>query len=148
MKRFVSSCIVIFLLATIGSTVTIAQEEKNGQLWFCWEATVNPALRSQFIDLQVEFQSKIKENGFPYTINTWTDGNFGYFFFYPVDSYNDKSGIYDALEAIAQQWGMDNFTKMWETVQSHRTYFLKSLPEMSYLPEEPRLTNDEQTFAI
>jgi len=29
-----------------------------------------------------------------------TDGNFHYYFFYPVESYNDKDGIYDALRAI------------------------------------------------
>jgi hypothetical protein len=148
MKRHVSIFIIALLLAIIGNTDTNAQEEKNGQLWFCWEATVNPALRSQFVDLQLDFHSKLKENGFPYTVHTWRDGNFGYYFFYPVDTYDDKIGIYNALGNIIPQWGEEQFSRMWETVQSHRTYFLRSLPEMSYIPEEPRLTNDEKTFAI
>ena len=122
--------------------------EPKGQLWFCWEATVNPSLNSQFIDLQTDFHAPFKENGFPYTISAWWDNNFHYYFFYPVESYDDKNRIYEALGAIVQQWGEEKFNKMWETVVSHRTYFLRSQPETSYAPEEPRLTNDETTFAI
>ena len=148
MKRIISRSIVFVLLALLVSTFANAQEEMDEQLWFCWEATVNPAMNSQFIDLQIEFRNPFKENGFPYTISAWTDGNFHYYFFYPVESYNDKDGIYDAIRAIIPIWGMENFLKMWETVLSHRTYFIKSQPEMSYFPEEPRLSDSEQTFAI
>lgn len=148
MRKFLNIFIIVLLLASIGGIHTFAQGEDNGQLWFCWEASVKPPLRDQFIKLQLDFQSKLKENDFPYRFSTWSDGNFAYHFFYPVDSYNDKNDIYEALGAIAQQWGEDNFTKMWETVQSHRTYFIKSLPAMSYSPEEPRLANEEMTFAI
>jgi len=146
-QKFLS--MAICLMVCFFSTTSMGQDtEPKGQLWFCWEATVYPSLNSQFIDLQVDFHALFNENDFPYTISAWTDNNFHYYFFYPVESYDDKNGIYGALGPIAQQWGEEKWNKMWETVQSHRTYFLKSLPEMSYIPEEPRLTNDEQTFAI
>ena len=147
MKRFIPIFIIALLLAIIGSTFAFAQEENNGQLWFCAEATVHPEMQSQFIDLQVDFQSKFKENGFPYSIYTWTDGRFGYYFFYPVDSYNDKSGIYDALRTVIPVWGEDNFNKMWETVQSHRTYFLQAPSELSYIPDQPRLDVMDMPYA-
>ena len=119
MKRNISIFIIALLLATIGSTGANAQEENKGQLWFCWEATVQPEMQSQFVDLQVEFQSMLKENGFPYTIYARTDGKFGYYFFYPVDSYDDKSGIFDVVGTIIPKWGEENFNRMWETVISH-----------------------------
>lgn len=147
MKRIVSKSIVIVLLALLASSFANAQEEMNEQIYFVWEATVNPAMNSEFIDLQIQFRSPFKENGFPYTISAWTDGNFHYYFFYPVESYNDKDGIYDALRAIIPIWGMENFMKMWETVLSHRTYFIRSQPEMSFYPEEPRLADGGQ-YAI
>lgn len=139
MKRIVSSCVLIVLMATIGCIVASAQEAQKGQLWFCWEATVHPEMQSQFIDLQNDFHSKFKEHGFPYTMYTWTDRHFGYYFFYPVDSYDDKSQIYDALWATLTTGGEENFNRMWLMVMSHRTYFLQSLPELSYNPEQPRL---------
>ena len=148
MKRTVKRSIIIVLLALMVGTFAKAQTEMNEQLFFVWEATVNPATNSQFIDLQIDFHSPFKENGFPYSISAWTDGNFHYYFFYPVESYNDKDGIYDALSAIIPIWGMENFMKMWETVLSHRTYFLRSQPEMSFYPEEPRLSDEEETYCI
>lgn len=141
--------IAICIIVCFFSTNSIGQDtEPKGQLWFCWEATVNPSLKSQFIDFQVDFHSLFKENGFPYTMYTWTDGNFGYYFFYPVDSYDDKSLIYDALWAVVPTWGEENFNRMWETVMSHRTYFLRSLPEISYTPEKPRLDAMDMPYAI
>ena len=147
MKRFISIFTIALLLVTLGSIDTIAQEENKGQLWFCWEATVNPSLESQFIDLQLDLQSKLKEHGFPYTIYTWTDGQFGYFFFYPVDTYDDKIGIFDAFGDAVLTFGEDNFNRMWESVISHRTYFLQSLPELSYIPEKPRLDDMDMPYA-
>jgi hypothetical protein len=147
MKRFVTIFIIALLLATLGNTDTIAQEENNGQLWFCWEATVHPEMQNQFIDLQLDLQSKLKEHGFPYTFYTWTDGQFGYYFFYPVDSYDDKTGIYDALGKIIPQTGEVSFNRMWETVMSHRTYFLHAPSEFSYIPDQPRLDVMDMPYA-
>lgn len=122
--------------------------EPEGQLWLCWEATVNPALNTQFIDLQVDLHGLFKENNFPYTISTWTDRNFHYYFFYPVKTYDDKNDIWGAFGPISQQFGEEKWNKMWETITDHKTYFLKSHPEMSYTPEVRRMANDESTFAI
>jgi len=148
MKRKISIIIIALLLSAIGSNSAKAQEENSGQLWFCWEATVHPEMQSQFIDLQVDFHSKFKENGFPYSIYTWTDRNYGFYFFYPVDSYDDKSGIYDALRAIIPAWGEENFSRMWETLMSHRNYFLQTIPEISYTPEKQRLTDSDMPYAM
>ena len=49
MKRFSTIFTIAILLATLGNIDTIAQEEQNGQLWFCWEATVKPARLNDFI---------------------------------------------------------------------------------------------------
>ena len=78
---------------------------------------------------------------------TWTDGKFGYYVFYPVDSYDDKTAIYDALGDAVPTWGEENLNRMWETVMSHRTYFLQSLPEISYNPEQPRLDEMDMPYA-
>lgn len=147
MKRLVTSCMLIVLIALAGNTTAHAQVEKKGQLWFIWEATVHPELQSQFIELQIDYHSKFKEHGFPYTMYTWTDSKFGYYFFYPVDSYDDKIEIYDALWAILPSWGEENFSQMWETVMSHRTYYLQALPEISFMPEEPRADQMDMPYA-
>ena len=148
MRQKVLSTVICLMVCFSFITLRGQDTKPMGQLWYCWEATVDPPLRSQFIELQIDYHSLFKENDFPYTISAWTDNNFQYYFFYPVDSYDDKNGIYSALFSIAEQWGEEMWNKMWETVISHRTYFLRSQPEMSYTPEEPRLTNEEQNYAF
>lgn len=148
MKRFSFIFIIALLLATLGNTNTFAQEENNGQLWFCWEATVKPARLNDFIELQVEFRTHFKEANFSYPISAWTDGMFHYFIFYPVKDYNEKDDIYAALWKAADLWGMDRMSKMWEAVETHNTFYIRHLPEFSYVPEKPRLKEGEAIFAI
>ena len=114
MKRFSFIFIIALLLLTLGTIDTIAQEENNGQLWFCWEATVNPARLNDFIELQVEFRTHFKEANFSYPISAWTDGMFHYFIFYPVKDYNEKDDIYTALWNLQR---MRNFAKQPKSLQ-------------------------------
>ncbi len=148
MKRNISTFIIALLLATIGSTGANAQAENNGQLWFCWEATLIPARLNEFIELQVEFRTHFKEANFSYPISAWTDGMFHYYIFYPVKDYNEKDDIYAALWEAADLWGMDRMNKMWETVETHNTFYIRNIPELSYVPENPRLKDGEGIFAI
>ncbi len=87
--------ITISLMVCFYFTNSMGQDiEPKGQLWFCWEATVNPAQLDEFMDLQIDIRkTHLKEAGLSYPINAWTDGLFTYYFFYPVDSYNDKDNI-------------------------------------------------------
>ena len=146
MNRILYFVLMMLLIDTLGSTDIHAQES-SGQLWFCWEATVHPDLESRFVELQASYHNTLKEHGFPYSMYTWNDSEFGYYFFYPVDSYEDKSAIYAALGEAVPSWGEDNWNRMWETVQSHRTYFLKALPEITYQPQNPRLDQMEMPYA-
>ena len=146
MNRILPFVSMMLLIATLG-IADINAQESSGQLWFCWEATVHPEMESQFVELQIGYHRTLKDLGFPYPMYTWNDSKFGYYFFYPVDSYEDKSAIYAALRDAVSSWGEDNWNRMWETVQSHRTYCLQSLPEISYQPKNPRLDEMEMPYA-
>lgn len=148
MKRFLTVLSIALLLLAVGGPGLFAQEEKQDQLWFCWEATVHPEKQKQFVEMHLDFYSKIKESGFPYAIYTWTDGKFGYYFFYPVDSYDDKIGIWKELGEAISLWGEENFMGMWETMQSHRTYFLLAPSDLSYVPDQPRLDVMDMPYAF
>jgi hypothetical protein len=146
MKRNVSILLGVFLLAASGTSDVFAQEEKGEQLWLCWEATVHPDMQKKFVEVQMDFQSKFKEAGFSYPLYCWTDRLFGFYFFYPVDSYDDNERIYEALWKVVPLWGEENFMGMWETVASHRSYFLREVA--SYEPENPRLGEEGPSYAF
>jgi hypothetical protein len=148
MKNYISKVIAILIFFSFCGSATFAQEEGSGQLWFCWEATVNPATENEFIDLQVEFRTHFKEANFSYPISAFTDGNFHYYIFYPVKDYNEKDDIYEALWKAADLWGMDRMNNMWETVETHNTYYIRHIPELSYVPENPRLNDGETNYAV
>lgn len=148
MKKSLSSVICLLVLSSWLATVSYAQEESNGQLWFCWEATVNPARVSEFIELQVEYRTHFKAAGFSYPVSAWTDGLFHYYIFFPVGTYDDASSIYSELGKVNALWGEDRLSKMWEAVETHKTFFIRWIPEISYAPEHPRLADGEATFAV
>ena len=148
MKRIVKFSGFILLILFAGYSTTQAQDQDEGQLWLVWEATLHPGEVSKFIDLQVEFRDHFRKTGFPYSISAWYGGNFDYYIFYPVKSYDDKDGIWEALWKAVDSWGDEKLAEMWTTVKSHRTYFIASLPEVSYMPEERRLKSGEIKYAV
>jgi len=149
MKRIFPKVIAFLVILSIYGPGTLAQEESMGQLWFCWEATVNPAQLDEFIDLQLEIRkAHLKEAGLSYPISAWTDGLFTYYFFYPVDSYNDKDDIYNELGKAIELQGNDWLNRMFSTLDNHTTWFIRWDPELSYNPENPRLKDGEALFAI
>ena len=149
MKRIFPKVLTMLVILSLSGHISLAQEENRGQLWFCWEAKVDPAQLDQFMDLQLEIRkAHLKEAGLSYPISAWTDGLFTYYFFYPVDSYNDKDEIYAELgEAIALQ-GNDWLNRMFSALDNHTTWFIRWDPELSYHPENPRRTGEEGVYCV
>lgn len=149
MDNFFTRSIFILVLLFMGNAFTLAQDDSQGQLWFCWEATVNPAHLDEFMDLQLELRkSDLKEVGFSYPIRAWTDGLFHYYFFYPVDTYNDKDAIYSELGKAIELQGNDWLNRMFSTLDNHTTWFIRWDPELSYSPENSRLNSGEGVYCI
>lgn len=149
MKKIFPKVLTILVILSLCGPATLAQEESRGQLWFCWEATVNPAQLDEFMDLQLELRkTHLKEAGFSYPISAWTDGLFTYYFFYPVDSYNDKDKIYSELGRAIELQGNNWLNRMFSTLDNHTTWFIRWDPELSYRPENPRRTGDEGVFCV
>ena len=138
MKKISRTLIATMIILSICGPGTFAQEEGQGQLWFCCEATVNPAQLDAFMDLQIDIRkTHLKEGGLSYPINAWTDGLFTYYFFYPVDSYDDKNKIYSELGKGIELYGNDWINRMFSTLDNHTTWFIRWDPELSYHPEIP-----------
>ena len=149
MDKFFTRSILILVLLLMGNAFTQAQDESQGQLWFCWEATVNPAHLDEFMDLQLELRkTSLKEAGLSYPISAWTDGLFHYYFLYPVDTYNDKDAIYGELGKAIELQGNDWLSRMFSTLDNHTTWFIRHDPELSYKPENPRLNSGEGVYCI
>ena len=149
MKKISRTLIATMIILSICGPGTFAQEGNQGQLWFCWEATVNPAQLDAFMDLQIDIRkTHFKEGGLSYPINAWTDGLFTYYFFYPVDSYDDKNKIYSELGKGIELYGNDWINRMFSTLDNHTTWFIRWDPELSYAPENPRRRSGEGVYAI
>ena len=133
----------------MGNAFTQAQDDGQGQLWFCWEATVNPAHLDEFMDLQLDIRKEnLKKAGLSFPISAWTDGLFHYYFFYPVESYDDKNVIYSELGKAIELQGNDWLNRMFSTLDNHTTWYIRWDPELSYSPENPRRESDEGVFCV
>jgi hypothetical protein len=83
-----------------------------------------------------------------YPISAWTDGLFSYYFFYPVNSYDDKDEIYDQLGKAIELQGNDWLKRMFSTLDNHTTWFIRWDSELSYQPENPRRAGEEGVYCV
>jgi hypothetical protein len=155
MRSKVSIILMVCLLAVLFASTTLAQaedEEQKSQLIWMREIAVKPALASEYVEAMKDYISLCKEQNYPFPFSAWGDGNFNYFYVYPVDDYQGPMTIYDASGEMLKKWGeekVQNYEKVMRTsIISYKDYFVEYLPEYSYIPKNPRLKDEDMNYAI
>jgi hypothetical protein len=146
--------IVCFLAVLCTSTIwaQAEEEEQKSQLIWLREIAVKPAMAIEYVEAMTDYIALCKEKNFSFPFSAWGDGNFNYFYVYPVDDYLGPMTIYDATSEMLKKWGeekVQNYEKAMRTsISSYRDYFIEYLPEYSYIPQNPRLKDEDMNYAI
>lgn len=155
MRGKVSIILMVCFLAVLFVSSTRAQAEDEGQksqLIWMREIAVKPAMASEYVEAMKDYTALCKEQNYPFPFSVWGDGNFNYFYVYPVDDYQGPMTIYDASGEMLKKWGeekVQNYEKaMRSSISSYKDYFVEYLPEYSYIPENPRLKDEDMNYAI
>ncbi len=155
MRGKASILLMVFVLVTLCAFATWAQtedEEQKSQLIWMREIAVKPPMVNEYRNAMKDFIALCKEQNFPYSFSVWGDGNFNYFYVYPVDDYKSPTIIYDASSEMLKKWEeekVQNFDKVIRTsTNSFKDYFIEYLPQYSYVPKNPRLKDEEMKYAI
>lgn len=128
---------------------TFAQEKEaeQEQLWYCWEATVHPTKIDQFKAFSIEELALFKEMNYPLPFYAWTDHEFHFYYYIPMNSYEDVFKLQEALNLVYKKMGDEKTNKFWEAIEYHEDYFIRYLPDISFTPKEPRLHEDDLMFS-
>ena len=143
MKKLTFIFIVISLFAI--SKNGIAQD-KNEQLWYCWEETVKPEMINEYLELSNDFLELYKSENFPFAIYTWQKQPFRYELWTPINSLSDIDKITEASMKIAEKLGVEKYAAFKNTILHNKEYTLTMRNDLQCTPENPIYTNDEINF--
>jgi hypothetical protein len=126
-------------------------EEEVHRLILVREMAIKPGMVAQFRNLMKESVAKAKEYKYSYSWSTWNDGNFHYYMLMPVKDRTDIVPLFEAWNEVAKQWGeghSEMWQKLWESSDYLKDSFIWYLPNYVYIPETPRLKDDEMRYGI
>jgi len=144
MKKFIALLTVLMLA---GLFVQNAQaQEKEEVLWLMGEEVVKPEMIEQYYEVSAELVELCKTENFPYSFYVWVSQPFHYEISYPIEEMNDITKIEEAWDAIIEKYGADKFKRFEECIESQNDKVMVGLLNLSYVPEPPRLSEDEITY--
>jgi|GEM_PF-1015327 len=127
--------IIAFSLFAISANVTA--QEKNEQLWYCWEETVKPEMIEQYLELSNDFLELYRSENFPFAIYTWQAQPFVYELWSPINSIADIEKISESSAKIVEKLGSEKYAAFNNTKLHNREYTCTIKNDLSYTPANP-----------
>jgi len=153
MKGKISSFLVVGFVVGLLLLPNLSQaEEQKAQLFFIEEVVVKPSMVAEYEAHVRNVLDLVKKHGFPYPWTAFSTEDLHYFFVLPVDNYATMDSFFKALEEWYIKIGKENSQALQKEVTGtykHVRYSCyRYVPEMSYLPENPRLKPGERNFGL
>ena len=144
--------VFLFLAVSVIALAPVAAAQENKpQLWFVEDDLVKPAMVSQFEAVIKEFNAAMwTQFNWPWAMETYATEDFHYYLCYPMASLTDLDKAFSIFNEILgkfgeQKWGALN-RKLGDTIESIKQSTVTFSPELSYVPEKPRLKLEEMKF--
>ena len=138
--RSLLCCVLTFVVFLNLPILQAQEEESKGQLWLTSILTIKPAMAAQHQSLMKEIVELCQKHSITYEWYTFHNGKSQYYYFYPVQDYGEIDNMEKAFAPIIKEWGTEKMTAFQETIASYKDFFCKATSELSYIPENPRLT--------
>lgn len=146
MKKHCYAGLLLLAIALFPALQMNAQEENEEYLWYCWEETVKPEMYDQYISLIKELHEVCKNENFPFQFFTWSRSSLVYEIWYPIKNLNDVKSIDEAWGKIFEKWGSEKYQTFTETLLYFNTKTCTLLNELTFNPEDPKLSVYERTY--
>jgi hypothetical protein len=151
MRSKISIVLMVGFVVSLCALPTLAQEEEQkAQAFVVWDFVVKPSMFMQYeesIKKQIELYAKAN---FPYPWIAYSTNDYHYYYVVAVESFETVDSIYkafgEAQKAIGEE-KLQALDEMQEGTYDHLRmgmYYLRF--DLSYIPEDPRLTEDEVNF--
>jgi hypothetical protein len=147
MKKHCHAVLILAVMVVLPMLQLEAQDEnQKDQLWYCWEETVKPELWEEYLELSKEMLEVCKEENFPYPIFTWNHRSMVYELWSPLNSLTEIDSLDAAWMKIIKKWGEEKYEAFTQTKLHNYSKTVTILGDLTYMPENPELTEDERTY--
>jgi len=151
MRGKVLIALMVGIVVNFFALTAFAQEkEQKGQLWLVEDCAVNPCGVGEFEAVVKEFVALAVEHKYPYRWYGHSTDDFHYYFTFPVENLGAVDNIFEAWDELAEKMGKEQYQALHKrfdgVIESYKYFLLRSMPEMSYTPENPRLLPEERKF--
>jgi hypothetical protein len=150
MRKKILKLVLVFLIVIFYSINVMAQaEEPKAPLYIVEDTVVKPSKISEY-EVHVKMAIELfKKYDYPYPVYNCTTDDFHYISIFPLKNYADMENTYKATGELAKKAGEE-----WQamiksadgTLEYSKYFMLRYIPQLSYIPEEPRLKPEESSF--
>jgi len=144
--------VFLFLAVSVMALALLAPaQEKKPQLYFVEDDLVKPAMVSQFEAVIKEFNAAMwTQFNWPWAMETYATEDFHYYMCYPMASLTDVDKAFSVFNEILGKFGEQKWDalnrKLGDTIEYFKQSTITFSPELSYVPEKPRLKSEEMKF--
>ena len=139
---------IFFCLSAL--TIAAQTQEQEAQLYFVRQIMVKPSKVMDYFEGTKDLMAQIKEQNFPYPINVFRSNDFTFQFIVPLKNTADLQVLGDTMKELMAKIEPElgqKIQKLLDGTSEFREDALIALrPELSYMPENPRLTPEEINF--
>lgn len=147
MRSKIAIVLMVGLVASLCALTTWAQEkEQKAQLYLIWDIQINPSMLAEYDATTKEMVTLFAKYKFPYHLYAYRTGDYHDYFVAPIESH---AAIDDVFKHFAQmpeeEWSalVKHFSG---TYDSEKIQTIMLRPDLSHMPEEPRLEPEEEKF--
>lgn len=151
MKSKTLVSLVVVLLVIFNPLMSLAQvTEQKAQLYVIYDLVVKPTKINDFKVILNEMIAKDTKHKLGYPYYSYRTGNFHHYFSLPVANYGDYDSYLKAWNAVSTRMGVEQhkalYKRLADTYEHYSIFMMYSRPDLSYIPENPRLKSREGNF--
>jgi len=152
MRGKVSIFLIVSLVVSLCALTTLAQaEEKKPQLFVVWEYEVKPSMIEEFEAIVKEMVNQAYLSTYSYPWYIYSTDDFYYYSIQPLENYSDYKENLNAWKKVMKIMASDEKTKAMlnrfgDTYEYMKPWLVYHKPDLSYIPENPRLKPEEEGF--
>jgi hypothetical protein len=147
------AAVFLFLaVCVLAVSIAAAAQEKKPQLYFVEDYVVKPSMVPQFeATLKDALATVFKPYNWPWPMETYATEDFHYYFLYPLENIAEVDKVFAVSYEITAKFGEQKWDalnkKMGDATEYYKQATFTFSPEISYIPEKPRLKPEEEKFA-
>jgi len=148
-KKTLTSIVFIFIFV-FSCLSTYGQDTQKPQLFFVEDFVLKPSEIENFQETIKQFLNLFEEHNFKYPVNSYITSDFHMYFTFPLQGMSDVEKIFAEVDVLAEKVGIPKWSELhdaeFQATESYQfgLYYLR--PDLSYIPENPRLSPEESVF--